>query len=117
MTRLLNHLYYAIIFVFFFFNDTATTEIYTLSLHDALPTCWSCSTPAIPGGGPFEPPAGTGGTPLEHSKPSSAGFGRVAGGEPFSSAGRRRPRSTQSGRSRGSCGSPHRIGCARSSWP
>src|SRR6266487_7131138 len=23
---------------FFFFNDTATTEIYTLSLHDALPT-------------------------------------------------------------------------------
>src|SRR2546430_13377279 len=26
-----------IIFVFFFFNDTATTEIYTLSLHDALP--------------------------------------------------------------------------------
>src|SRR6266498_5259359 len=24
---------------FFFFNDTATTEIYTLSLHDALPTC------------------------------------------------------------------------------
>src|SRR6266581_5962472 len=28
-------------FVFFFFNDTATTEIYTLSLHDALP---------IPGG-------------------------------------------------------------------
>src|SRR2546430_4107264 len=25
------------IFSFFFFNDTATTEIYTLSLHDALP--------------------------------------------------------------------------------
>src|SRR6476620_10650631 len=24
---------------FFFFNDTATTEIYTLSLHDALPVC------------------------------------------------------------------------------
>src|SRR2546426_11095328 len=29
-------LYY---FFFFFFNDTATTEIYTLSLHDALPIC------------------------------------------------------------------------------
>src|SRR2546426_3161140 len=29
------------IFFFFFFNDTATTEIYTLSLHDALPI--SCS--------------------------------------------------------------------------
>src|SRR5688572_31575684 len=29
-------------FFFFFFNDTATTEIYTLSLHDALPICqWS----------------------------------------------------------------------------
>src|SRR3989449_10446211 len=27
------------IFTFFFFNDTATTEIYTLSLHDALPIC------------------------------------------------------------------------------
>src|SRR6267378_4262755 len=27
----------------FFFNDTATTEIYTLSLHDALPICWPCS--------------------------------------------------------------------------
>src|SRR2546425_12139974 len=27
------------IFFFFFFNDTATTEIYTLSLHDALPIC------------------------------------------------------------------------------
>src|SRR5438034_3467877 len=28
---------------FFFFNDTATTEIYTLSLHDALPI-WPCET-------------------------------------------------------------------------
>src|SRR5256885_11589465 len=27
----------SLIFIFFFFNDTATTEIYTLSLHDALP--------------------------------------------------------------------------------
>src|SRR5256885_7746086 len=30
---------------FFFFNDTATTEIYTLSLHDALPISPGC-TPA-----------------------------------------------------------------------
>src|SRR5256885_11938568 len=38
-------------FFFFFFNDTATTEIYTLSLHDALPilkrrrdiVCWFMS--------------------------------------------------------------------------
>src|SRR2546426_7887524 len=28
---------YQLFFFFFFFNDTATTEIYTLSLHDALP--------------------------------------------------------------------------------
>jgi len=32
--------------VFFFFNDTATTEIYTLSLHDALPICWVPVDPA-----------------------------------------------------------------------
>src|SRR5206468_13104521 len=29
------------IFFFFFFNDTATTEIYTLSLHDALPISYN----------------------------------------------------------------------------
>src|SRR5215204_7644397 len=44
-------------FFFFFFNDTATTEIYTLSLHDALPisvcrsiwppTYWPPSTRAV----------------------------------------------------------------------
>src|SRR3712207_7078068 len=28
---------YVLVYFFFFFNDTATTEIYTLSLHDALP--------------------------------------------------------------------------------
>src|SRR2546425_2033673 len=30
--------------IFFFFNDTATTEIYTLSLHDALPICARCAS-------------------------------------------------------------------------
>src|SRR2546430_17406294 len=34
MLFILHTLYF---FLFFFFNDTATTEIYTLSLHDALP--------------------------------------------------------------------------------
>src|SRR3712207_9480480 len=29
--------------IFFFFNDTATTEIYTLSLHDALPICFEAT--------------------------------------------------------------------------
>src|SRR5438270_12300297 len=33
------HVFRLFIFFFFFFNDTATTEIYTLSLHDALPIC------------------------------------------------------------------------------
>src|SRR5215475_15817498 len=33
-------------FFFFFFNDTATTEIYTLSLHDALPICGPAGTSA-----------------------------------------------------------------------
>src|SRR6267142_2296233 len=33
---------------FFFFNDTATTEIYTLSLHDALPICPRGSAAARP---------------------------------------------------------------------
>src|SRR2546422_9902496 len=31
--------YLSLLSFFFFFNDTATTEIYTLSLHDALPIC------------------------------------------------------------------------------
>src|SRR5438477_12941287 len=34
------------LFVVFFFNDAATTEIYTLSLHDALPIC-SGRTPGL----------------------------------------------------------------------
>src|ERR1035437_3259017 len=41
--------------VFFFFNDTATTEIYTLSLHDALPICLFDQGPVggtAPHGGP-----------------------------------------------------------------
>src|SRR5690554_8185422 len=33
----MNHCLTYFFFFFFFFNDTATTEIYTLSLHDALP--------------------------------------------------------------------------------
>src|SRR5260221_13430383 len=33
---------------FFFFNDTATTEIYTLSLHDALPICaWNADLAGV----------------------------------------------------------------------
>src|SRR3712207_8074554 len=40
------------VLTFFFFNDTATTEIYTLSLHDALPissrrSAWPCASPRV----------------------------------------------------------------------
>src|SRR2546427_5452527 len=60
---LLSHLLFfyiyrsASFYIFFFFNDTATTEIYTLSLHDALPisvnptagcTTNCASTPSTP---------------------------------------------------------------------
>src|SRR5579863_10576815 len=42
---------YSTLFLFFFFNDTATTEIYTLSLHDALPICFrSCRSSCLPTG-------------------------------------------------------------------
>src|SRR5436853_2956318 len=37
-----------LIYCFFFFNDTATTELYTLSLHDALPIsgmAWASPSP------------------------------------------------------------------------
>src|SRR2546430_17086922 len=39
----------SLIFFFFFFNDTATTEIYTLSLHDALPILDGRGTPELRG--------------------------------------------------------------------
>src|SRR3712207_8648552 len=64
----------------FFFNDTATTEIYTLSLHDALPIC-GCKltvTNSRPGSQPLR----------QHSERSRegpakrGGTGRSAGGEP-----------------------------------
>src|SRR2546429_9011980 len=43
-----SQLVYPLFLFFFFFNDTATTEIYTLSLHDALPI----SSPLIRFSGP-----------------------------------------------------------------
>src|SRR5256885_16963808 len=47
-TFLLFTLYFSFFVFFFFFNDTATTEIYTLSLHDALPILTSFTRPTIP---------------------------------------------------------------------
>src|SRR5215211_8227099 len=56
-------------FFFFFFNDTATTEIYTLSLHDALPICrrpkWRPSRP--PTSRPCRPPTDRKSTRLNSS--------------------------------------------------
>src|SRR5258707_13097630 len=49
LTRSLPH---HLVFFLFFFNDTATTEIYTLSLHDALPI-WRVAAQ-----GPASPAAG-----------------------------------------------------------
>src|SRR2546421_9738443 len=43
--------------LFFFFNDTATTEIYTLSLHDALPISSSTGTGSAPVNAPAHQPA------------------------------------------------------------
>src|SRR6266511_6072788 len=67
-----------LLFFSFFFNDTATTEIYTLSLHDALPTLPSRSQSVGPIPKPLSkieacrldmPVARNG----EHSSPGSAG--------------------------------------------
>src|SRR5258708_29818169 len=52
---------------FFFFNDTATTEIYTLSLHDALPIL---SSRSAGGASPLEPGPGAGSAPRGHSASS-----------------------------------------------
>src|SRR2546430_12771457 len=48
-------LFLSILFIFFFFNDTATTEIYTLSLHDALPICSSSPRASLPNGARRKP--------------------------------------------------------------
>src|SRR2546427_244842 len=56
-------------FLFFFFNDTATTEIYTLSLHDALPISFSVIN--------------TGDVTLTGTASAASPFA-VAGGSPYS---------------------------------
>src|ERR1051325_9827407 len=89
---------YVTSFALFFFNDTATTEIYTLSLHDALPISASAASPHSPSGhgscccrsstGPTEcdDPSGGGGD-------RGAGFGRRSSRPVSCSAAGRRERS------------------------
>src|SRR5260370_25154769 len=60
------------LFPVFFFNDTATTEIYTLSLHDALPISPTIEAPAKhPQAKPpvADPPAESAAAAASHSKP------------------------------------------------
>ena len=42
------HIWLVLFLFFFFFHDTATTEIYTLSLHDALPISFIGGCPPLP---------------------------------------------------------------------
>ena len=72
--RVCNSLFVA--FLFFFFNDTATTEIYTLSLHDALPISFEAIADLLAAAG-----AETATTAI-HKQPVSIG------GEPFWQIGR-----------------------------
>src|SRR2546425_8712919 len=71
---------YALLLFFFFFNDTATTEIYTLSLHDALPI-------SRPDGGPQEgrAAAARAGRHQDHATDRATASGR----EPAAGAGAR----------------------------
>src|SRR2546422_7616588 len=56
-------------FFFFFFNDTATTEIYTLSLHDALPISSPCTAASCT---PCTSSGSCPGAPIKRAPQSSA---------------------------------------------
>src|SRR6266542_6661466 len=53
------HFSFCFLSFFFFFNGTATTEIYTLSLHDALPTSPGGDGPTSPAPSPVAGPTPT----------------------------------------------------------
>src|SRR3712207_9134815 len=72
-----------ICFLLFFFNDTATTEIYTLSLHDALPICrWSSRSLILRAATPVGGGTQAGGTrgPQRVRHGAGAGQRQVGGG-------------------------------------
>src|SRR2546429_4957898 len=68
--------------LFFFFNDTATTEIYTLSLHDALPISRSTirttiTRGVVPGGGAGGADCAPTGLPMQLSIATATSPGRI----------------------------------------
>src|SRR3712207_7775017 len=65
---------------FFFFNDTATTEIYTLSLHDALPILHGRAGAETRLKAPYAGAAGSAGIRACRSPSASAGPGRTSTG-------------------------------------
>src|SRR2546422_674122 len=69
-----------LVFFFFFFNDTATTEIYTLSLHDALPI--SARRRALPCPRGRRALTATRIPPLAHSSPGARPAGSSLGTPP-----------------------------------
>src|SRR2546430_11179380 len=87
---------------FFFFNDTATTEIYTLSLHDALPAAFRSvdlrhlqharrGRGAAPDAERSEPPAAQDGAVHPQGTPHAVVLGAL-GPQPHGEARRRAPR-------------------------
>src|SRR6478609_10530522 len=106
-------IFFFFIYFFFFFNDTATTEIYTLSLHDALPI-WATARP-VPrprDRRPKDGSSGSSGTSITRGSRSSQrpcrawqGSGQIPEGghamtETVSGATTRKGKATQAGRAR-----------------
>src|SRR5256885_14900713 len=97
---------------FFFFNDTATTEIYTLSLHDALPICGRgpvAAEPAVPHPGQGQGARG------DDGRRAAGGAGRRPAdgdGRPVHGHGRLRGgRAARSGEHTPALPSPWYLGC------
>src|SRR3989441_11918163 len=65
--------------LFFFFNDTATTEIYTLSLHDALPRAVRGAARDLPAAPRPGPPGPAHGAELPRERLGSEGARRRVG--------------------------------------
>src|SRR3989449_2861757 len=72
------------LFFFFFFNDTATTEIYTLSLHDALPILIIAPLDeSIRRGGIVKVRLGLSGGPMRFAKFGAHGYPVFASRQPL----------------------------------